>query len=124
VYKALDFRKANRPLFDKGEYLPLTAAGVHAGSICSFVRKTASEMAVVAVPRFLTRLISGGESLPFGKAVWEDTHLILPEGVEGAQFRNVFTREVLSTVPMEEKTGLKVADIYSCFPAALLEKIA
>jgi (1->4)-alpha-D-glucan 1-alpha-D-glucosylmutase len=124
VYKALNFRKANRALFEQGEYLPMSAEGMRAGSTCSFARKTAEGMIVVAVPRFLTKVISGGASVPFGKAVWEDTHLVLSGGEEGVKFRNVFTNEVLSAVTRDGKSRLLVADIYSCFPVALLEKIS
>ncbi len=124
VYKALNFRKANRDLFENGEYLPLAAEGKHAGNICAFARKTAETMIVVAVPRFLTQIISGGASVPFGNAVWEDTLLALPEGEEGTKFRNVFTKEIVAAVTQNGKTVLPVADIYSCFPVALMERIS
>lgn len=124
VYKALNYRKANRALFEQGEYLPLAAEGVLAGSICSFARKTAGGMVAVAVPRFLTKVISGGASVPFGKAVWGDMHLVLPEGEERSTFRNVFTNEILSAVTREGRTGLPVAGVFSCFPAAMLERMS
>ena len=75
VHKALDYRRENRPLFEQGEYLPLTDEGARAGHVCAFERKLGGTCIVVAVPRFLTRLISGGGSVPFGEAVWEDTRL-------------------------------------------------
>jgi (1->4)-alpha-D-glucan 1-alpha-D-glucosylmutase len=123
VYKALNFRKANRAFFEQGEYLPLAAEGTRSGSICAFARKAPGGMIIVAVHRFLTKVISGGASVPFGKAVWEDTQLLISDGEEGSKFRNIFTNEVLSAVTQDGKTRLPVADIYSCFPVALLERI-
>jgi (1->4)-alpha-D-glucan 1-alpha-D-glucosylmutase len=119
----LNFRKANRAFFEQGEYLPLAAEGTRSGSICAFARKAPGGMIIVAVPRFLTKVISGGASVPFGKAVWEDTQLLISDGEEGSKFRNIFTNEVLSAVTQDGKTRLPVADIYSCFPVALLERI-
>jgi (1->4)-alpha-D-glucan 1-alpha-D-glucosylmutase len=123
VYKALNFRKAKRPLFEQGEYLPLAAEGVLAGNICSFARKTAGGMIVVAVPRLLTKVISGGASVPFGKAVWGDTLLVLPEGGGEAKFRNVLTNVIVPAVMQNGRTGMPVADVFSCFPVALLERV-
>jgi (1->4)-alpha-D-glucan 1-alpha-D-glucosylmutase len=80
-------------------------------------------MIVVAVPRLLTKVISGGASVPFGKAVWEDTHLVLSAGEEGSKFRNVFTNEILSSVTQGGMTRLPLADVFSSFPVALMERI-
>jgi (1->4)-alpha-D-glucan 1-alpha-D-glucosylmutase len=124
VYKALNYRKANRDLFMNGEYLPLNAEGAHAGSLCAFARRTARGMIIAAAPRFLTKVISGGASVPFGKAVWEDTRLLLPEENAGVKFKNVFTQEIISTVDLGGNYGLLCADIYSCFPVVLLERIS
>jgi (1->4)-alpha-D-glucan 1-alpha-D-glucosylmutase len=124
VHKALAFRRENRSLFEQGEYLPLAAEGMRAGHTCAFARKLGGKCLVAAVPRFLTRLISGGGSLPFGRAVWEDTRLLLPEIGPGAQFRNIITREIIVAFEQEGKTVLALADAYASFPAAMLELMA
>jgi (1->4)-alpha-D-glucan 1-alpha-D-glucosylmutase len=124
VHKALAFRRENRSLFEQGEYLPLTAEGMRAGHTCAFARKLGGKCLVAAVPRFLTRLISGGGSLPFGRAVWEDTCLLLPGISPGAQFRNIITREIIVALEQEGKTVLALADAYASFPAAMLELMA
>ena len=123
VYKALNYRRANRPLFEQGEYLPLNIEGARAGHVCAFARKAGNAMIVVAAPRFLTRIISGGGSVPFGKAVWEETRLLLPGTEPGAHFRNIFTGETIVALSEDGKTGLSLADVYASFPVALLERV-
>lgn len=75
------------------------------------------------MPRFLTKLISGSGSVPFGKAVWEDTRLALPGAAPGAHYRNVFTGEVLAAAGQAGKAVLMLGEVFACFPAALLERI-
>jgi (1->4)-alpha-D-glucan 1-alpha-D-glucosylmutase len=123
VHTALNYRRANRALFEQGEYLPLEAEGMKAEHVCAFARRAGKACIVTVVPRFLTRLISGGGSVPFGKAVWEDTRLTLPMGEAGMQFRNVFTGEIVTAGSQGEKTSLLLADVFACFPAAMLERV-
>jgi (1->4)-alpha-D-glucan 1-alpha-D-glucosylmutase len=123
VHKALNYRKAKRTLFEQGEYLPLEAEGMKAEHVCAFARRAGKVFIVTAVPRFLTRIISGGGSVPFGKAVWDETRLTLTMGEPGMQFRNVFTGEIVTAGSKGEKTSLLLADVFACFPAAILEYI-
>ena len=123
THKALNYRRENRPLFEQGEYLPLSDEGARTGHVCAFERKLGGKCIVVAVPRFLTRLISGGGSVPFGEAVWEDTRLLLPEIGPGVQFRNIFTNEIIVTVLQDGKSVLPLAEVYASFPAAMLEQM-
>jgi (1->4)-alpha-D-glucan 1-alpha-D-glucosylmutase len=123
VHKALTYRRENRPLFEQGEYLPLTAEGAMSGHVCTFARKLGSKSIVVAVPRFLTRLISGGGSVPFGSAVWKDTRVLLPEIGPGVQFRNIFTQEMSVAASQDGRSALALADIHASFPVAMLEQL-
>jgi (1->4)-alpha-D-glucan 1-alpha-D-glucosylmutase len=121
VHKALNYRGEHRPLFEQGVYVPLTADGAKSGHVCAFARKLGNKSLILAVPRFLTRLISGGGSVPFGKAVWDDTQLLLPEIGPGAQFRNIFTNEIMVARAQNGKTMLALADVFASFPVAMLE---
>ncbi len=123
ISTALNYRKKNRNLFEQGEYLPLVAEGTRASHVCAFERRLGGSSVLVAVPRLLARIISGGGSAPFGKAVWEDTSLALPEDEQGTQFQNVFTGEVVSTPSAEGKSVVFLSDVFSRFPAALLYRI-
>ncbi len=120
TYKALGLRKANRGLFEKGEYLPLSAVGSKANHVCAFARRTAETSLIVAVPRFLWRLLRENVSMPLDKAAWEDTYLVLPDADQEAHYTNIFTNETLSVE--EGKQGLALSGIFSSFPVALLIK--
>jgi (1->4)-alpha-D-glucan 1-alpha-D-glucosylmutase len=124
IYRALNFRKENREVFERGEYRPLGTDGERAEHVCAFERRWNSASVVAVVPRFLTRLITGSGSVPFGKAVWDDTRLVLPDSDAGARYRNVFTAEVLSARTEGGTSSLTLADVFSCFPAALFERIS
>jgi (1->4)-alpha-D-glucan 1-alpha-D-glucosylmutase len=123
TYKALTFRKANRGLFEKGEYLPLALVGSRADHVCAFERRMGSASMIVVVPRFLWRLIPENESMPLGEDVWDGTYLVLPDADKETHYRNIFTDETLGMEPREEgKQGLALSGIFSSFPVALMVK--
>ena len=123
ISKALNYRKANRVLFEQGEYLPLNAEGKKADHVCAFVRRLGSASAIVVVPRFLTRLIPGNGSMALGEAPWEDTHLVLPDAERETHYRDIFTNEIVGAEPQQEgKQGLALTSIFASFPVALMTK--
>ena len=79
TYKALEFRKANRELFARGEYIPLRARGRFAEHVCAFARRLGSRWAAAIAPRWLSRLED-----------WEDTELEAPEGAP-SEWQDVMT---------------------------------
>ncbi len=121
TYKALAWRKANRRMFEKGAYLPLLAVGSRADSVCAFVRRMDNVSAIVVVPRFLWLLVPGQGSMQLDKTLWEDTYLVLPEAGGQAQYRNIFTDEIISVESLQGgQLGLSLFRIFSNFPAALI----
>jgi (1->4)-alpha-D-glucan 1-alpha-D-glucosylmutase len=119
--KALNFRNSRRALFQDGEYRPLAGSGTRAENLCAFERFGEGRSAVVAVPRLLTRMLSGTGAVPFGKAVWENTRLLLEgDSAPGRQYCNIFTSEVIET---QADGSLLAADVFSSFPVALLERL-
>ncbi|GIK12442.1 MAG: malto-oligosyltrehalose synthase [Candidatus Brocadia sp. AMX2] len=123
IYKALNYRKANREIFERGDYSPLEAMGEKAMNVCSFVRQFGNSMALVVAPRFFTRLIQQPERLPFGKEVWKDSVIIVPHEETEKKYRNIFTGEIVATVSYKDATILYLSEIFAHFPVALLEKI-
>ena len=93
-------------------------------SICSFVRKRGNFTVLVVAPRFLARLIQQPESLPFGKDVWKDACIVIPDVETGEKYRNIFTGEVVSTVSYKDAVILYLSEIFANFPVALMERIA
>jgi (1->4)-alpha-D-glucan 1-alpha-D-glucosylmutase len=124
VYKALRFRKANSPLFEHGDYVPLEADGIGSRHICAFERRNQETSAITAVPRLLTHIAPGPE-LPLGKTVWGDTILMIPGSEAGIHYRNILSGQQLTTELWGgHMIGLPAADVFSCFPVALLSRIS
>lgn len=116
TWKALNFRRENGELFEKGEYVPLDAGGNKKEHVCAFSRRVGERSVVVAVPRFLTRLVQHGRP-PLGEEVWHDSYVIIPAG----SYRNVFTGEVVSTKEGDGGSVLYASELFSDLPFALVE---
>ncbi len=100
TYKALEFRKAHRELFARGEYLPLRISGACAANVCAFARRLGDRWAIAVTPRWLSQV-----------SEWADTSLALPEGAPG-EWRDALT----GLIP----PGWRVAELLAEFPVALL----
>jgi (1->4)-alpha-D-glucan 1-alpha-D-glucosylmutase len=115
IYRALRARNAHPEVFQKGAYVPLEAAGNLKDHVIAFGRNHEDEWAVTMVPRFLTGMINEGE-YPFGQGVWDDTRILLPEGL-GKRWRNVITNRYLNG-----DSELIIGQVLTHFPVALLMK--
>ncbi len=123
IYKSLNYRMRNRELFEKGEYIPLSAIGEKNYNICTFARRIDSENVIIATPRFFTKLIPQTDILPFGREVWKDTSIVIPFAEYGVKYRNIFTGEIVTTEERDGTVLLLLSDIIKNFPVALLERI-
>ncbi len=122
TYKALNFRRENRIVFECGSYLPLTVEGTCREHICAFERSLNGSSVLVVVPRFCSRLIGDSGGLPLGPEVWRDTRIIQPLDTDVTCYRNVFTGEVLKFEQQRDQRSLALCDILSAYPVALLER--
>jgi (1->4)-alpha-D-glucan 1-alpha-D-glucosylmutase len=123
AYKALNYRKAHRDLFERGEYLPIGVKGERSRHICAFARKSETATLVVVAPRFFSRLIQKQDELPVGKTVWADMFLSVPFEAAGVSYRNIFTGEIVSSWKYGDATAFSVSEILANFPVALIEKM-
>ena len=123
VYKALNYRKAKRIVFETGEYTPLETFGVHAVSACAFARRHAASQILTIVPRFFTRLINGTDELPLGVKVWGDTVTAAPVDRAGIRYKNIFTGADVVTGYYDGVIGLSMGEVFKDFPVALLEEV-
>jgi (1->4)-alpha-D-glucan 1-alpha-D-glucosylmutase len=121
TWKALNFRRDNRELFDSGRYLPLTVGGACQEHVCAFERSTNDSSIIVVVPRFCSRLIGDSSGLPLGAAVWQDTRIFQPLDTAAGSYRNIFTGEELPLNQQEGSLVLALQDVLSVYPVALLE---
>jgi (1->4)-alpha-D-glucan 1-alpha-D-glucosylmutase len=121
IYKALNFRRRQKSLFQNGSYVPLAVSGTAASRVCGLARRDGAVWSVVAVPRFPTGVWSA-ENAPLGRqGAWKDTALEVP-GDSPAAWSNVFTGETLpARKTADGKRYLFVRDLLFDFPVALLE---
>src|SRR5262249_11399122 len=121
--RALKFRRDNRDLFERGEYLPLQPAGERDRHIVSFARRVGDRMVIVIAPRFSARLSSGP---PIGREVWGNTAILMNDEHAGC-YRDVFTGASVHTRKQpdgnEDSNELPVAEALAHLPVALLERV-
>lgn len=122
IYKALNYRKQNREIFEKGEYIPLTVTGDKNYNICAFARRNGSKNIIIIAPRFFTKLIPQPDILPLDETVWKDTAVVMPFAGTGVKYRNIFTDETVTTRE-HEGAILPLSEVFTNFPVALMEGI-
>lgn len=122
IFQSLNFRRKHHQLFAEGAYLPLLSDGNLKNHVCAFARQGGGQIVIAIVPRLLTHLVPGLDALPTGK-VWEDSRIILPDEISGAEFQNIFTGETLRVADWEGKRALPLQEVLANFPCALLEMI-
>jgi (1->4)-alpha-D-glucan 1-alpha-D-glucosylmutase len=117
TYKGLSFRRSQSSLFEEGDYIQIDADGT-GDHICAFARQKGKAWALVAVPRLITKLLSG-ESPPLGEETWGSSALVLPEDAPES-WLNIFTGEELKVILSEQRKLLSLASALQSFPLALL----
>jgi len=122
ISQALHYRRDNRELFDRGDYIPLEVIGEKADNVCILARRTGSACALVITPRFFTQLVQP-EGLPFGEGTWKDTAVVIAFDETGKRYRNIFTDNIVTTKDYKEATIIYLSEVFSNFPVALLERI-
>jgi (1->4)-alpha-D-glucan 1-alpha-D-glucosylmutase len=120
---ALNYRRNNRDLFERGEYLPLQPAGERERHVVSFARKVGDKAAIVIATRFFMRLTPGA---PVGREAWGDTMILTGDELAGC-YRDVFTGRSVRAQKRpdgsEDGSELPVAEALAHLPVALLERI-
>ena len=120
---ALNYRRTNRTLFQKGEYIPLESQGTNKDHICAFARLHMEQATVTVVPRLMATLTDDPKRLPVGSELWGDTWVVVPSWRAGSPYRNLFTGETLSSQTVGERQMLPVAEVLGECPVALLERL-
>jgi (1->4)-alpha-D-glucan 1-alpha-D-glucosylmutase len=123
TYKALNYRRRKRELFERGEYLPLEVMGEKADNVCAFARRIGAERTIIAAPRFFASLVSNSQGLPMGEEAWGESSLIVSIAEPGATYRNIFTDEIITARDYKSATVLRLSEVFANFPAAMLERL-
>jgi (1->4)-alpha-D-glucan 1-alpha-D-glucosylmutase len=122
IFRVLNYRRKNREVFERGEYLPLEAQGAKARHLCAFARRANGRSVIAVAPRLIATLVPGPELSPLGEPAWLDTFLVLPEGA-GGRFRNVVNDQELDAVERQGRRGIRLAELFAGAPVALLEPV-
>ena len=112
--QTLNYRREHPELFKAGKYIPLQANRGKEDYVVAFARVRPGETAIVVAPRLSYTLMKGNTEPPLA-AAWNDSELVLPPEVKGAQWHNIFTAEVLTVA---ERAPL-CREVFAHFPVAL-----
>ena len=116
IFRVLNYRRQNRELFDRGDYLPIEVRGDRARHVCAFARRIEERAVIVVAPRLVATLLSEPELSLTGERVWQESVLLLPPGM-GGRFRNIVNGAESDAVGQE----LPLARLFEEAPVALLE---
>jgi (1->4)-alpha-D-glucan 1-alpha-D-glucosylmutase len=120
---ALNYRRNNRDLFERGEYLPLQPAGERERHVVSFARRTGDRAAIVIATRFFIRMAL---SPPVGREAWGDTTVLMGDELAGC-YRDVFTGKIVRARNRlngdDHGDELPLAEALAHLPLALLERV-
>ena len=124
TWTLLHFRSQHQALFQKGNYQPLETLGEKRQHLCVFQRTLEGQSIVVVVPRLLYHVIPDPLVPALGESVWGDTTIVVPEIGETRQYRNILTKETLSTTSIDQQEHLSVARIFHHLPIAMMERVS
>jgi (1->4)-alpha-D-glucan 1-alpha-D-glucosylmutase len=110
---ALRERRRLAELFTTGEYVALDVERESRPQVVAILRRTAQHAALIAVPRFSSRLASQGQ-WPMGEDVWGDSTIAMPADLSGATFADVFTGARVTA----EDGRVRIADLLRDCPVA------
>jgi (1->4)-alpha-D-glucan 1-alpha-D-glucosylmutase len=116
VYRLLGLRARHAELFERGDYVPLTASGARARHVLAFARRRGRHGLVAVAGRLFASLGTAPGSVPLGEQVWEDTALdprIVPAGT---LVTDVLTGEAFGN----DAKRWPMSRLFAHFPGAVL----
>jgi len=113
IYRALEVRNRYRNLYEKGTYIPLQTDGKYKDNIIAYASEYKPDYSVTIAPRFLTRVVDE-HRYPFGKDVWHDTAVMLPEDSPDRW------AEMIAGSEVRGNKSVLVGEVFQRFPGALL----
>jgi (1->4)-alpha-D-glucan 1-alpha-D-glucosylmutase len=120
---ALHYRRARPDIFLEGDYLAAETAGGKAEHLCAYVRQRGAARVLVVVPRLVAGLVGEAGAVPVGSPVWDETVLRISADGRAAHYRNVLTGDTVTSKEEAGREVLRVADVLSDCPVALLERV-
>jgi (1->4)-alpha-D-glucan 1-alpha-D-glucosylmutase len=121
--KSLTYRRENARLFSEGNYLPLKAEGTKKAHVCAFAWHLMGKQVIVVVPRFFVELTHRATILPLGDEAWGNSWLPLPKKLPAKKYHNILTAETIECTIDDNQPVVKLAEVFSTLPVAVLETI-
>lgn len=120
IWRILQLRSRRRQLFERGQYIPMTAVGSKQDHVCAFTRSTSDDSVITVAGRLMLSLGRGARRGALEPDAWQETVLPVEGSKPGDRFRDVLTQQVVAV--RADGSGLSVADVLSTLPVAVLEK--
>ena len=114
VARPLHLRASHAELFLQGDYQPLEVEGEHANKVLAFARTTATQRAIVIVPRLCSDLLGDAASPLIDSSKWGDTHIKLPKHACLPNLKGLFSDHAVT--PEE---GIRLTTALKDFPVNL-----
>ena len=114
MYKSLLQRKADRELFQKGEYIPLLISGKHSEKFISYARVLNGEWRIVIVPLIIAEVFNPKNLMPKNEQLG-DVFINLPENAP-SEWDSIFTGTTIIT-----DGSLALKNLFDDFPVVFLK---
>lgn len=98
IARTLALRRSAPMLFASGDYRPVAVRGRSAEHVVAFLRSLEGAALLTVVPRLPAKLLGNGDAITFPARAWQDTELVLPDGMVLTGSRNVLDCEDLGEV--------------------------
>lgn len=121
IWRLLQIRRQRRVLFERGDYLPLTAIGAKKDHLCSFARRYSGESVITVAARLVLGLSQGSQRGALEADVWQDTALPVLGGRPGEAYKDALTQQVVAVRP---DGSLPIPEVLALLPVAVLERVA
>jgi (1->4)-alpha-D-glucan 1-alpha-D-glucosylmutase len=112
--RAMEFRRANRELFMRGDYLPLNPTGPRAQHTIGFSRSMNGKRVIVVCGRFFMRLPEA-RPLPVDPRAWGETFVTIEKDAP-SRVTDLFTGNSISI----RNGRLELSEVFAQMPIAML----
>jgi (1->4)-alpha-D-glucan 1-alpha-D-glucosylmutase len=119
IHKLLQLRRDDPELFAQGDYQALQVEGARKEHIFAFARTHAGRSCIVVVPRWTAKLMDGVNELPLRERVWADTRVVLADGAQVSDMRDVLSGSQIVFDGEQGSRSLNVGRALAVFPVAV-----
>jgi (1->4)-alpha-D-glucan 1-alpha-D-glucosylmutase len=115
IRAGLALRRRWPSLFQGGDYAALYADAGREENVCAFALRSGERCVIAVAPRLFARLMAPEDHAPLGGRVWGEARIGIGARLEG-DFQDLLTGDRHRAA----ESGLRVSELLSRFPVALL----